>query len=103
MPRAKFPNLQVNLQNKFSSATTYPDDITQNEESHISPTVADPITASKRKQTTLLPNEIPPTQNDSSDSSDPESFNDHSEEDSSDEEGPEEHIGVNCNTPQGSS
>jgi hypothetical protein len=102
MPRAKFPNLQVNLENKFSSSTTYPIDITQQEESHINPIVADPITTSKRKQTTLLPNEIPPTQNDSSDSSDPESFNDHSEEDSSDEEGPEEHIGVNCNTPQGS-
>jgi hypothetical protein len=102
MPRAKFPNLQVNLENKFSSATTCPIDITQHEESLINPSVADPITTSKRKQTTLLPNEIPPTQNDSSDSSDPESFNEHSEEDSSDEEGPEEHIGVNCNTPQGS-
>jgi hypothetical protein len=101
-PRAQFKHLQVNLANKFSSATTNPVDITHPVESQLDPqNSADPITTTKRKQTLLLPTEVPLTQHESSDTSDHESFNEESEEYSSDEDGPEEHIGVNCNTPQG--
>jgi hypothetical protein len=100
-PRAKIKQLQVNLANKFSSANTNTTLNTHLEVHHILGTVADSRTNTKRKQTTLLPIEIPLTQHDSSDSSDHESFNDQDEDDSSDEDGPAEHIGMNWNTPQG--
>jgi hypothetical protein len=100
--RAQIKHLQVNLANKFSSTTTNPIEIPHPVESHFDPPYpADPNTNTKRKQTLLLPPEVPLTQHESSDSSDHESFNEESEEYSSDEDGPEEHIGVNCNTPQG--
>jgi hypothetical protein len=90
------------LANKFSSTNTNPIEIPHPVESPLDPPYPDdPRAKSKRKQTLLLTPEVPLTQHESSDSSDHESFNEESEEYSSDEDGPEEHIGVNCNTPQG--
>jgi hypothetical protein len=101
-PRPQVKHLQVNLANKFSSTNTNPIEIPHPVESPLDPPYPDdPRAKSKRKQTLLLTPEVPLTQHESSDSSDHESFNEESEEYSSDEDGPEEHIGVNCNTPQG--
>jgi hypothetical protein len=99
-PRANIKQLQINLASKFASANAYSPNVTTPSINSI-PSVADNTPTAKRKQPNVNTEEEAYTQQQNTDESEHESFNDGSEYDSSDEDDAVGHLGLNFNSQQG--